>query len=101
MVTLLSLFGQLTEPVKNIYYEDNELRVQSTFVGVLGPPRLDVFQKIGLFEIRVHKLCWSAADIDSVRVEKSVAGSLVMIYHERYGHTVEFAADTIRVGITK
>jgi hypothetical protein len=96
-VLLLSLFGRLTEPVKDIYYEDSKLRVQSTFIGVLGPPRLEIFQKQGLFEIRLNKSHRSAADIDSVRVDKNRDATLVIVYNERFEQKGEFDADTIKV----
>jgi hypothetical protein len=95
-VLLLSLFGQLTDPVDDIYYEDNKLRVQSTFIGILGPPRLDIFQKKGLFEVRVNKYR-SASDIDSISVDKSVDETFVIIYNERFEQNGEFDTDTIKI----
>lgn len=56
VVVILSLFEQLTEPVNKIYYEDNKLRIQSSFVGVLGPPRVDIFKKIIVFEKRLSRI---------------------------------------------
>lgn len=97
VVLLLSLFGRLTEPVKDIYYEDSSLRVQSTFIGVLGPPRLEIFQKQGLFEVRINKSHRSAADIDSVRVDKTHDSTLVIVYIERYEQKGKFDADTIKL----
>ena len=101
VVLLLSLYGQLTEPAKDIFYEDNKLRVQSTFVGVLGPPRLDIFQKHGLFEARINKLYRSGADIDSIRVHTHPDETVVIIYNERYDDDDRLAADTIRFNTSK
>lgn len=96
-VMLLSIFFRFTEPVKDIYYEDNKLRVQSTFIGVLGPPRLEIFRKMGLFEVRVNKAHRSAFSIDSIKVDKSADKTFVIIYNERYDQKDEVDADTIKI----
>lgn len=49
IVLILSLGGQLIEPAEEIYYQDSNLRIQSTFMGVLGPPRVEVFEKALFF----------------------------------------------------
>ena len=48
--TVLSLLGKLVTPSQHIYFEDDKLRIQSSFTGVLGLSSLDVFQKKLLFE---------------------------------------------------
>lgn len=94
---LLSIYFRFTEHVKDIYYEDSKLRVQSTFIGVLAPPRLDIFQKNGLFKIRVNKSQRSAFDIDSVKVDKSADDTFVIIYNQGYDQNNKGDADTIKL----
>ena len=50
LIIVVSLIGQLFNPVDKIYYEDNKLRIQSSFVGVMAPPRIKVYKKFGIFE---------------------------------------------------
>jgi hypothetical protein len=95
-VVVLSLFGRLIAPAEDIYYEDKTLRVQSTFIGVLGPPRLDIVEKKGLFEVRVNKAYRSAADIDSVRIVKNGDETSVIVYNQPYDWTNGVDADTIK-----
>jgi hypothetical protein len=87
-----SLLGRLIEPAHKIYYEDNKLRVQSTFVGVMGVPRLDVFEKRGLFEFQINKLIKNAGDLDSVKIEQGTSNTFVLLY---YGHEIR---DTVKIG---
>jgi hypothetical protein len=75
----LSTFIRLTNPFEKIYYEDSKLRVQSTFVGILGPPRLDIFEKKGLFERRLNKSYRGITDADSVRVTQEKDSTLVIL----------------------
>ncbi|WP_207531612.1 hypothetical protein [Desertivirga arenae] len=68
VVLVLSLGGQLIEPANEVYYQDNKLRIQSTFIGVLGPPRIDVFEKHFLFEKHLYRSDFNAFDFKSVQV---------------------------------
>lgn len=69
VVLVLSFLGQLTDPADKIYYEDKNLRVQSTFVGVMGPPRIDIFEKKGIFEKHLLRTDFNAYDFDSLKVK--------------------------------
>jgi hypothetical protein len=91
IVIVLSAFGQLIDPVKQIYFEDNEFRVQSTFTGVLAPPRLDIIQKGRILEKRLNKPHRSAADIDSVSIRQGTDNKLVFLY---YGNEIQ---DTLKI----
>jgi hypothetical protein len=91
VVVVFSVFGRLTEPVTDIYYDDSKLRVQSTFIGVLGPARLDVLEKKGIFELRLNKSHRSAADIDSVSIDQTPDKTLIVLYSEKE------KVDTIKV----
>jgi hypothetical protein len=83
LVVVISLLGRLIEPVKKVYYESNNLRVQSTFIGVMGPPRLDIIEKKGLFDVRLNKSHTGAADIDSIRIDQETSKTLVILYYDK------------------
>ena len=93
IVLMLSLFGQLTDPATIIYYEDDKLRIQSSFVGVLGPPRLDIFEKRMIFERKLQSANLWANDIDSIKVfydsdsTRIIAFGLYDYDEERQGET--------------
>lgn len=93
VVIVLSLFGQLASPAEEIYFEDDKLRIQSSFVGVLGPPRLDIFEKKLLFEIHLKRTDFWANEIDSIKVSYDSDSTRVIAYglydydEERKGET--------------
>ena len=65
IVVILSLVGQLFMPVEKIYFEDENLRIQSSFVGVLGSPEMKVYKKKMFFDERVDFEYISINEIDS------------------------------------
>lgn len=93
VVIVLSLFGQLTDPATKIYYEDDKLRIQSSFVGVLGPPRLDIFEKKIIFEKKLKRAEFWANEIDSIKVAYDTDSTRIIAYglydydEERKGET--------------
>lgn len=91
-VITLSLYYRLVNPYEKIYYQDKNLRVQSTFTGVLAPLRLDVIEKYGLFEKKLNELHRSA-DIDSVKVLTDTTRTLVIIYELN-------SIDTLQVNVS-
>ncbi|MQP23487.1 hypothetical protein GFJ94_00210 [Flavobacterium sp. LMO8] len=68
-IIVVSLIGQLFNPVDKIYYEDNKLRIQSSFVGVMAPPRIKVYKKFGIFEKQYKNQNLNFEDIDSIKVD--------------------------------
>jgi hypothetical protein len=68
IVATLSLYGQLSSPADKIFYEDNKLRVQSTFIGVLGPPRIDIYEKICFYEKHLKRPDFWITSDDSINV---------------------------------
>lgn len=74
VVIILSLFGLLTYPATEIYYEDDILRVQSSFVGVLGQPKFDIFEK----KLK-HAEYWTN-EIDSLKVSYDSDSTRIIIY---------------------
>ena len=67
-IILLSLWGQLTCPVSKIHYEDKKLRIQSSFSELLGPSRLDIIEKKGLFEKSHYQSITHDTHFDSLKV---------------------------------
>lgn len=79
-VLVASLFGQLISPAENIYYQDRNIRVQSTFLGVLGPPRLDIYEKDFIFEKHLKRLDYEVYGIDSINVLYTKDSTRVIVY---------------------
>ncbi|MDB5272006.1 MAG: hypothetical protein JWO58_373 [Chitinophagaceae bacterium] len=67
-IIVLSLWGQLTSPISKIHYEDNNLRIQSSFSRLLGPSQLDIIEKKGLFEKSHYQSITHDAHFDSLKV---------------------------------
>jgi len=67
-IIVLSIWGQLTCPVSKIHYEDQKLRIQSSFAGFLGPSQLDVIEKKGLFEKSHYQSITHDTHFDSLKV---------------------------------
>ncbi|MDF2456400.1 MAG: hypothetical protein K0R51_2393 [Cytophagaceae bacterium] len=67
-IIVLSIWGQLTCPVSKIHYEDQNLRIQSSFSEFLGPSRLDIIEKKGLFEKSHYQSITHDTHFDSLKV---------------------------------
>lgn len=84
-VIFFSLAGRIISPVDKIFYEDQTLRIQSSFAGVLAGHSLDVFEKHGLFEYQLYKRNnASVHDIESVRVAQSPDSASIIVYYTYY-----------------
>jgi hypothetical protein len=82
VVIVFSLIGRLIEPANTIYYEDEHLRIQSTFTGVLGPKRFDIFTKKSLYEKHLFVPDFHFEDSDSIVVHYDKDSTRIFI-HER------------------
>ncbi len=80
IVLTVSLFGQLTSPADKIYYDDKAIRVQSSFVGILGPPVIDIFQKKGILEKHIYHTNFSTYDIDSLQIHYDSDSTRIVFY---------------------
>ncbi len=85
-IIVVSLIGQLFNPVDKIYYEDNKLRVQSSFVGVLAPPRIKVYKKFGIFEKEYKDENLNFEDIDSLKVDYKNDTANLYIWYDYSGN---------------
>ena len=81
-IIVVSLIGQLFNPVHKIYYEDNKLRIQSSFVGVMAPPRIKVYKKFGIFEKEYKDENLNFEDIDSIKVDYKNDTANLYIWYE-------------------
>lgn len=96
VVMVLSSFARLINPVEKIYYEDDKLRIQSSFVGVLGPPRMDIFEKKLIFEKHHHEAEIWPSNIDSVNVSYDKDSTRIITYGiNKYAENMEERKDTI------
>lgn len=67
VVILVSLIGRLIAPYDKIHFEDKNLRIQTSFVGVLAPPKILIYKKEFFFEREVKDL-YLPEEIDSLKV---------------------------------
>lgn len=81
-IIVVSLIWQLFNPVNKIYYEDNKLRVQTSFVGVMAPPRIKVYKKFGIFEKEYKDKNLNFEDIDSIKVDYKNDTANLYIWNE-------------------
>ncbi|MDD3323154.1 MAG: hypothetical protein PHS59_17110 [Paludibacter sp.] len=79
-VLVISIFGQLFAPVKEIYYNDKNYRIQTTFVGVLGPPKVDIYEKTFIFEKRLKESDRFSEGIDSIKVSYDKDSTRITAY---------------------
>jgi hypothetical protein len=81
-IIVVSLIGQLFYPVDKIYYEDDKLRVQKSFVGVMAPPMVKVYKKFGIFEKEYKAKNINFEDIDSIKVDYNNDTANLSIFYE-------------------
>jgi|GEM_PF-2847541 len=79
IIITLTIFGRLTNPASKIFYEDDNLRIQSTYVGVLGPSQFDIIEKKGLFEKRHYRSITHDEHFDSLRVQYDADSTRIIL----------------------
>jgi hypothetical protein len=67
-VLLVPFLGSIINPIAKIHYEDKNIRIQSSFAGVLGPSKLNVMEKKGLFEKNHYQTITHDKHFDSLFV---------------------------------
>lgn len=83
VVILFSLFGRLIAPYDEIHFEDNNLRIQTSFVSVLAPPKILVYKKGFFFEREVKDLDFPE-EIDSLKVNYSKDSIYIQYWETNY-----------------
>lgn len=69
IVMVLSGLGQWTSPVEEVLFEDQHTKVITRFIGVLGPPHLEAYQKWGIWEKAVEIPFYFQHEVDHVWVD--------------------------------
>jgi hypothetical protein len=80
VLIVLSLLGRLIEPSNKIYFEDEHLRINSSFMGLLAPPRVDIFTKNAIFEKHIYRPDFYANDFDSIAVRYDNDSTRIYVY---------------------
>lgn len=86
VLIVFSLFGQLTSPAHKIYFEDKDIRIQSSFIGVLAAPRMDVYEKKGIFEKRLYSVNFVEPNYDSLKVNYDNDSTRIIFYYSKTHH---------------
>jgi hypothetical protein len=79
-VIIISIFLRVFNPAEKTFYEDDKLRVQSTFQSVMLKPQIDVFEKKLIFEKYLKKLDLPAAEIDSITISYDADSTRIKVY---------------------
>ncbi|PHN01637.1 hypothetical protein [Flavilitoribacter nigricans] len=92
----LSLLFYLLFPGGTVYYEDENIRIEQTFYGVLAmryPP--DVYQKRGPFVTRLTTKIYCPGSVDEVKVQRT--GKSYRIYYLTEDHPQETCLKDIQL----
>ncbi len=87
MVIIFSTIGRLFSPYDKIHYDDKNLRIQTSFVGVLAPPKILVYKKGFFFEKEVENLNFPEK-IDSLKVEYKKDSIYIHYWETNYDNQV-------------
>jgi hypothetical protein len=87
MVIIFSIIGRLFSPYDKIHYDDKNLRIQTSFVGVLAPPKILVYKKGFFFEKEVENLNFPE-EIDSLKVEYKKDSIYIHYWETNYDNQV-------------
>ena len=87
MVIIFSTIGRLFSPYDKIHYDDKNLRIQTSFVGVLAPPKILVYKKGLFFEKEVKELNFPE-EIDSLKVEYKKDSIYIHYWETNYDNQV-------------
>ena len=87
MVIIFSTIGRLFFPYDKIHYDDKNLRIQTSFVGVLAPPKILVYKKGLFFEKEVENLNFPE-EIDSLKVEYKKDSIYIHYWETNYDNQV-------------
>ena len=87
MVIIFSTIGRLFSPYDKIHYDDKNLRIQTSFVGVLAPPKILVYKKGLFFEKEVKELNFPE-EIDSLKVEYKKDSIYIHYWESNYDNQV-------------
>ena len=87
MVVIFSIIGRLIFPYDKIHYEDKNLRIQTSFVSVLAPPKILVYKKGLFFERKVKDLDFPE-EIDSLKIDYRKDSIFIQYWETNYDNQV-------------
>lgn len=82
IVLIASIIGQLFNPYETIYYNDDHIRIQSSFMGVLSAPKVKMYTKDAFFERLVESTERFPEDIDSLKVTYTNDSIKVVMWYQ-------------------
>jgi hypothetical protein len=80
-VPVVSVCWQLIEPAETIYYQDKNIRIQSSFVGLLGPSRFDIYEKRNMFEKQVYRSFDLQGTFSALKVNYDKDSTRIILYN--------------------
>jgi hypothetical protein len=82
IVIVASVIGQLTNPYEKIHYNDENIRIQTSFVGVLAGPKIKVYTKNKIFEKLSNESEKFPESIDSLKVQYTKDSINVFVWND-------------------
>lgn len=79
-IILMSIVNILLNPSEKIFYNDSKLRIEQCPTGIMGSPRMDIYEKCWIYEKRLARSDFPSFDIDSVMVQYDGDSTRVLIY---------------------
>ena len=87
VVIVFSIIGRTISPFEKICYEDKNIRIQTSFVGVMAPPKILVYKKGLFFEKEVEDINFPE-EIDSLKVEYKKDSIYIHYWETNYDNQV-------------
>ena len=96
VILAISAIGTLTNPFEKIYYEDNKIRIQSTFTSPMVVPIINIYSKKSLYEWHLKEFDFRYYEADSVEVKYKNDSTFIYFIEikedksKKIGQTVQF-----------
>ncbi|MEL7121115.1 MAG: hypothetical protein AAFO07_16810 [Bacteroidota bacterium] len=98
-LSFFHLAGNLFE--KEVYYQDENLRIQETFNGLLQSPKIGVYEKTLFLEKKLHIATVDILEVDSVIVTYDTDSTRILIYEPSYDTTEKIIPKLISINPIK
>jgi hypothetical protein len=96
VILAISAIGTLTDPFEKIYYEDDKIRIQSTFTSPMVAPTINIYSKKSLYEKHLKEFDFRYYEGDSVEVKYKNDSTFIYFIEikedksKKIGQTVQF-----------
>lgn len=81
LFTCYSIYSTLFNPIEKIHYEDNNLKIQSSYFNPMAPAKIEMYRK-GLFFNKTIKMKEDRIyDIDSIKVQYKNDKTKILFYN--------------------